>query len=113
MQPPILAGATSLKVFQPSTEVERIIQFDIDPGAADRVQQFYQTELIKNGWRYRCTEDKPLDTRFALSDVYERSTTQNPKGETLEIKIGKHLAGKRVIWVHEKLIPPYKACTTR
>ncbi|MBW4685553.1 MAG: hypothetical protein KME40_10750 [Komarekiella atlantica HA4396-MV6] len=112
-QPPIPAGANFPKVFHPSNEVEQIIQFDIDPGAVNLVQQFYRTELLKGGWHYRCTEDKPLNTSFELSDVYERSTIQNPKGETLEIMVGKHLAGKRVIWVKEKVIPLYKACSAR
>ena len=87
VQPPIPNLATSLSVFHPSNDVEQIIQFEIDQGAAHRVQQFYRTELPNSGWRYRCTVDTPLDVGTELMDVYERGTTQNPKGQTLQIKI--------------------------
>jgi hypothetical protein len=117
--PPMPAAATALKVSHPSNEVQRMIQFEIDSGAAEHVQQFYRTELAKEGWRYRCTLDQPLNTSMEWMDVYERRTTQNSKGETLEIGIGKQsLQGremserKRVIWLHEWLtsLPPHKAC---
>ncbi|MBD2257619.1 hypothetical protein [Pseudanabaena sp. FACHB-2040] len=123
VQPPIPAEATSLKVFHPSNDVERITQFEIDQGAAHRVQQFYRTELPNYGWRYRCTVDTPLAVGAELIDVYERGTTQNPKGQTLQIEIGKQNAlglqgketsgHKRVIRVDEWLtsLPPYKACS--
>ena len=91
-QPPVPVEGTSVQVTYPSNEVERIIEFDVKPGAVDRVPQFYQTELTKDSWRYRCTQDKPLHTSFERSDVYERQTTQNPNGETLEVMLGKHFA---------------------
>jgi hypothetical protein len=122
-QPPIPTEATSLKVFHPSNDVERIVQFEIDQGAAHRIQQFYRTELPNYGWRYRCTVNTSLAVGTELMDVYERGTTQNPKGQTLQVEIGKQNASglqgkeisgrKRVIWVNEWLtsLPPDKACS--
>lgn len=109
-QSPIPAEATSLKVSYPSNEVQRIIEFEVDREAAHRVQQFYRTELLEDGWRYRCTVDTPLDTSMEFMDVYERRTIQNQKGETLEIAFRKqYLQGaetsgrKRVILLREWL----------
>jgi hypothetical protein len=118
-QPPIPVGATSLQASYPSNEVQRIIQFEIDPGAVYRVQSFYRTELPKENWRYRCTVDKPLNTSMEFMDVYERHTPQNSEGQMLEIGLRKQylqereISGqKRVVWVNEWLTtpPPYKGC---
>jgi predicted DNA-binding transcriptional regulator AlpA len=122
-QLPVPAEATAVKVSYPSNEVQRVIQFDIAPEAAPRVQQFYRTELPKDNWLYRCTVDQPLDVGIELVDVYERSVTQTAQRETLYIGFRKHHPlgqqdteasdDKQVIQIDEWLtsLPPYKGCS--